>query len=114
MVTAAPTGEAPLVTRLRALAELRHRDPNEVATTATAWLGDLSDDAPAVPTGRWVIGLAQHELGRPGDAVASYRAAAEGARRQDDAHTESLARASMAISLLSLGDAGAAQREIAA
>ena len=113
MATAAPLSAEPLVTHLRALAELRHRDPSEVATTATALLADLADDHPAVPTGQWVLGLAQHELGDPATAVASYRGAAEGARRADDPHTESLARASMAISLLSLGDAAVAEREIA-
>lgn len=113
MVTAAPVDAEPLVTRLRALAELRHRDPREVATTARSILDDLDDEHPAAPTARWVLGLAQHELGEPAPAVASYRTAVDSAHRQHDAHTEAMARASLAISLLSMGDAAAAEREIA-
>jgi len=113
MATAAPKADAPLVDRLRSLADQRHRDPAEVARRATELLAGLAADDPAWPTGHWVLGLTSHELGRLPEALASYRAAVRSALEHRDAHTESLARASMAISLLSVGEASAAEREIA-
>ena len=60
-----------------------------------------------------MLGLTRHELADPRAAVSAFREAARAAHRRHDGHMESLARASMAISLLSLGDAVAAEREIA-
>jgi tetratricopeptide (TPR) repeat protein len=113
MATASHHADTPLVDRLRALADQRHRDPAEAAARAQELLDGLPPDDPAWPTGHWVLGLTHHELGALPQALASYRAAVRSAVEQRDVHTESLARAGMAISLLSLGDASAAEREIA-
>jgi tetratricopeptide (TPR) repeat protein len=93
---------------LRALADLRHRDPAAVHARATALLAGLADSDPARSAAHWVIGLADHELGSPRSAIDHFRAAVGLATQHRDAHAESLARASMAISLLSVGGAGAA------
>ena len=64
----------------------------------------------------WVVGLALHELGRPADAVASYRAAIDGCAAADGPELdeiEALATAGLAISLLGLGQATDANREMA-
>ena len=94
------------------LADLRHREPATVRDRTTVLLAaeGLTDAERA--TGCWVLGLALHELGQPADAVRQYRTAVRLAGRDGDVHTESRARASMAISLLSLGDAAGADREI--
>jgi len=98
---------------LRALAEQRHRDPAAVRDRAAALLDDADLAPAAIPVGEWVLGLALHELGEPGPAADHLRRAARQARRGGDAETEALARAGLAISLLSLGRTAAARREIA-
>ena len=79
--------------------------------------GELLDDRgqpPAVaPVAEWVLGLALHELGEPEEAARHLRRAARSAVQGGDAETEALARAGLAISLLSLGRTPAARREIA-
>ena len=98
---------------LRTLAEDRHRDPAAVRTRAAELLHD-PDQPPAVaPVAEWVLGLALHELGESAEAAGHLRRAARLAGRGGDAETEALARAGLAISLLSLGRTDAARREIA-
>ncbi|HET6954527.1 MAG TPA: hypothetical protein VFI47_29455, partial [Acidimicrobiales bacterium] len=97
---------------LRALAEERHRDPAVVRERAAELLADPDQPAGIVPVAEWVLGLALHELGRAEEAADHLRRGARAARRQGDAETEALARAGLAISLLSLGRTTAARREI--
>jgi tetratricopeptide (TPR) repeat protein len=94
------------------LAERRHRDPPSVLARATELLS-ASDDPRVPATAHRVIGLALHELDQPGEAVASFRRSV--ARSVDGGFSdeEALARASMAISLLTLGDTAGASGEIA-
>ena len=84
--------------------------PSRRATSALLATIDEEDESWA--TAQWVVGLTRHELADPEAAVRAFREAARAAHRRHDGHTESLARASMAISLLSLGEAAAAEREI--
>lgn len=100
-----------LVNRLWALAEQRHQDPQAVADETAEHLAALDPEHEAWPLGHWVLGLVRHELGDPPGAVAAYEEAAAAAWRAGDAHVEAVARASMAISLLSLGRAERAMRE---
>jgi CHAT domain len=97
---------------LRALAEERHRDPAAVRERAAAALADPDRPPGDAPVAEWVLGLALHELGRPEEAVDHLRRSARGARAAGDPETEALARAGLAISLLSLGRTAAARREI--
>jgi Tfp pilus assembly protein PilF len=97
---------------LRALAEARHRNPAAVRDKAAELL-DAPGDPAVVPVAEWVLGLALHELGEPAEAAGHLRRAARAAGRGGDAETEALARAGLAISLLSLGRTPAARREIA-
>jgi tetratricopeptide (TPR) repeat protein len=101
-----------VTTELRALAEDRHRDPAAVRARAAALLDDPAQPPAIAPVAEWVLGLALHELGEPGEAATHLRRAARLAERSGDAETEALARAGLAISLLSLGRTPAAHREI--
>jgi tetratricopeptide (TPR) repeat protein len=98
---------------LRALAEDRHRDPAAVRKRAAELLDDPARPPAVTPVAEWVVGLALHELGEPAEAAAHLRRAARLAGRGGDAETEALARAGLAITLLSLGRTPAARREIA-
>ena len=98
---------------LRALAEDRHRDPAAVRKRAAELLDDPAQPPAVAPVAEWVVGLALHELGEPAEAAAHLRRAARLAGRGGDAETEALARAGLAITLLSLGRTPAARREIA-
>lgn len=92
------------------LAELRHRNPGVVLEEASAVVRRHPPAAVAA-VAHWVVGLAQHELGRRRAAVASYRRAlrlADGA----DPGIAALARAGLAVSLLALGDADGALAEV--
>jgi hypothetical protein len=117
-------GNAAPVTRRRALDELaelaerRHRDPARAQRRARQLARGATDDLVAARAD-WVIGLTQHELGQAGDAVASYGrtvdrclAAPRGTEGAALAETLALARASMAISCLSIGDADRGANEI--
>ena len=75
MATAARDADAPLVAELRELADQRHRDPAEVVGQVERLLAGVPPNDPARPTGHWVVGLTNHELGRLPEAVAAYRAA---------------------------------------
>lgn len=97
---------------LRALAEERHRDPAAVRERAAAALADPDRPPGDAPVAEWVLGLALHELGRAEEAADHLRRSARGARAAGDPETEALARAGLAISLLSLGRTAAARREI--
>lgn len=102
MTTTASPPEA-LPDRLRALADQRHQDPQAVADELTLHLRSLAPEDEAWPLAQWVLGLVRHELGDPPGAVAAYEEAATSAGQRADADVEARARASMAISLLSLG-----------
>lgn len=98
---------------IRELAELRHRDPERVLAGATAALAAHPADPALTATAQWVAGLALHELGRPDDAVPRFRTAVRAATDVGDRYTAAVARASLAISLLAVGDDAAARRELA-
>jgi tetratricopeptide (TPR) repeat protein len=105
--------DASATVELRALAEDRHRDPSAVRARAAEILADESQPRSVACIAEWVVGLAHHELGEPALAVEHLRRAAQLARTGGDAETEALARAALAISLLSLGRTASARREIA-
>jgi tetratricopeptide (TPR) repeat protein len=99
---------------LRELAERRHRDPTQALARARELLA--SDDPVVVAMAEWVVGLALHELSRPAEAVASYRASIDGCNRVSDPATDeirALAGAGLAIALLAVGDGNEANREMA-
>src|SRR5262245_4354957 len=102
----------PPTIELRALAENRHRDPAAVRARAATILAASDGDLGVTAMAEWVLGLAHHELGEPGEAATHLRRAARLAGRVGDDETEALARAGLAISLLSLGRTAAARREI--
>ena len=100
------------LTQLRELAERRHRDPHVSLEEAQRFLA--SGDPRVEATASGVVGLLQHELGELAEAAHSHaRAVAISAARgwRDD---EAIARANMAPTLLALGDADGADREITA
>lgn len=97
--------------RLRELAERRHRDPGVSLEAAQEFLA--ADDPRVAATASGVVGLLQHELGQLAAAAQSHaRAVALSAAHgwRDD---EAIARANLASTLLALGDAAGADREIA-
>src|SRR5947208_1924914 len=95
----------------RQLADGRHRDPALVLSQATGLLAD-TDDPSVQATLWWVKGLALQELSRPHEAVASFRRSlAIDAGPATDGGV-ALTRASLAISLLSVGDTAGADREV--
>ncbi len=100
------------MTALQALAELRHRDPERVRGMAAVLLEDAALPGPVRATAEWVLGLALHELGRPAAAAGHLRTAVRLATRGRNLHTAAVARAGLAMSLLAVGDAAAAHREI--
>lgn len=101
-----------VVAELTRLAERRHRDPAAVRERADALVAAFDDDPAVRACGHWVLGLALHELGEPREAIGHYRRAVVAARAGDDADTLAVAQASMAISLLTVGRAGGAERAI--
>lgn len=113
MTPTAPVADVPRA-HLRELAERRHHDPQAVADEVRRHLTATDQGDDTWPLAHWVLGLAQHELGDAAGAVAAFEVAASAAQRSSDAHTEALARASMAISLLSVGDTARALLESAA
>ena len=96
---------------LRQLAEGRHRDPALVLSQATGLLAD-TDDPSVEATLWWVMGLALQELSRPREAVASFRRSLAIDAGTAIADCRALTRASLAISLLSVGDTTGADREV--
>ena len=101
------------IAALRTLAEERHRDPAAVRRQAEHVLADPALPPAAAPVAEWVLGLALHELGDTPAAVDHLRRAARAAARTDDSETEAVARAGLAVSLLSQGRTDGARREIA-
>ncbi len=93
------------------LAERRHRDPPSVLARATELLA-TSDDPQVAAAAHRVIGLAFHELDQPLDAVSSFARSVALSVEGGFADREGLARASMAISLLTVGDTEGAEREM--
>lgn len=104
--------DAPLAA-LRTLAEERHRDPAAVRRRAEEVLADPTLPTDVAPVAEWVLGLALHEMGDTPGAVDHLRRAARAAARTGDTETEAVARAGLAVSLLSRGDTADARREIA-
>lgn len=102
----------PSVTELRALAELRHRDPERVRADVTELLSRLPAHGPERATATWVLGLTIHELGRPAEAIGEFRRAVRLATAAHDRHGVAAARASLAMSLLATGDTAGAHREL--
>ena len=99
------------VEQLAELAEQRHRDPNVVLSRVREV---LANDGPpdVVAAARWVTGLALHELGRVPEAVESYRLAVESSLEHGLRDIEAQARAGLAISLVSAGEAKEATEQI--
>jgi hypothetical protein len=99
---------------LRELAERRHRDPSQALARARELTA--SDDPVVVVMAEWVVGLALHELGRPADAIDSYRASIDDCEAASDPAADeirALARAGLAIALLAVGDGNEANLEMA-
>jgi tetratricopeptide (TPR) repeat protein len=94
------------------LAERRHRDPPRVLARARDLLAE-TDDPRVVASVHRVLGLAFHELDQPQEAVASFRRSVSLSVEGGFADREALARASLAISLLTVGDTGAAEEQMA-
>ncbi|MGQ0617994.1 MAG: CHAT domain-containing protein [Acidimicrobiia bacterium] len=102
----------PVVDDLRRLAEERYRDPLDVLERARERLAGAGSDPEIEAVGRWVEGLALYEVGRVPEAVTAYRRAAARARDAGLTDCEAVARASLAISLLSLGEIAEAEATI--
>ncbi len=104
-------GSRAVLDELAELADRRHRDPAAVLARATELVEGA--DAPSVSAAAsWVVGLALHELGRHREALGRYRAAVATSVAHNLPDREAMARASMAISLLSVGDVAGSTREI--
>ncbi len=100
-----------ILEKLDDLAERRHRDPPSVLGQATELLAATDDPRVAAAAHR-VIGLAFHELDQPHEAVASFQRSVTLSVDGGFADREALARASMAVSLLTVGEAESAEREM--
>ena len=109
MTEAPPAGVS--VTHLEAVAELRHRDPRRALREARSLLSQPGCDDEVRAVGAWVVGLCLHELARFPAAIKSYRTAIDSADTGGFAGTSSLARASLAVSLVSIGDTDDARRQ---
>jgi hypothetical protein len=103
-----------IVSELFHLADLRHRDPAAVLRQAEELLDGHGGDPAVRAAAHWVIGLSLHELGDPCEALVHYRRAIRVAEQHAEGDTSALARASMAISLLSVGQAARADQAVAA
>ncbi len=99
------------VEHLAELAEQRHRDPTAVWHRACDLLAETSTPDVEAPL-RWVLGLAFHELGRVAEAIESYRLAVEISAAHRFRDVEAQARAGLAISLVSAGQAEEAAEQI--
>jgi CHAT domain-containing protein/tetratricopeptide (TPR) repeat protein len=95
------------------LAERRHRDPPSVLARARDLLAETDDPRVAAAAHR-VLGLAFHELDQLPEAVASFRRSVALSVDGGFADREALARAGLAISLLTVGDTARAEEEMAA
>ncbi|MEA2971548.1 MAG: hypothetical protein QOG82_6 [Actinomycetota bacterium] len=105
-------GPPEILEALDDLAERRHRDPPSVLARATELLATTDDPRVAAAAHR-VIGLAFHELDQAQEAVASFGRAVKLSVDGGFADREALARASLSISLLTVGDTDGAEREMA-
>jgi tetratricopeptide (TPR) repeat protein len=100
------------VRALHELAERRHRDPAAVRAEVEVVLADPGLDPALAPVAGWVLGLALHEIGDLAAARDQLESAVRAAHRLGDSETEATARGALAITLLALGRAPAAVREI--
>ncbi|HEX7277171.1 MAG TPA: hypothetical protein VF244_07325, partial [Acidimicrobiales bacterium] len=98
-----------LLDELDDLAERRHRDPPRVLARASTILGATDDPRVAAAAHR-VLGLAYHELDQTQEAVDSFARSVALSVEGGFADREALARASLAISLLTIGDTDGADR----
>ncbi|MDQ1429017.1 MAG: hypothetical protein QOK39_2493 [Acidimicrobiaceae bacterium] len=103
---------ADALTKLRELAEQRHRDPLVSLDGARTILGATDDPEVAGPA-LHVVALAQHELGNEVDAVSTFQHSIAITAELGLADWEAVARSGLAVSLVALGDATGAEREIA-
>ncbi len=92
------------------LAEMRHRDP--VAALEGA-MQETAGPPPSAAVAWWVVGLARHELVDLPGAIEAFRRALDLDAAAGGTGVEARARASLAISLLGLGQVAESQREIA-
>ncbi len=102
---------AVVLEEIRTLTERRHRDPASVLLRVTELMADAHD--PRVEAaGRLAAGLAMQEVGRIKDAVASFRLCVATSVGNGLTDEEALGRAQLAVALLNLGDATAAEQEV--
>jgi tetratricopeptide (TPR) repeat protein len=119
---AARTRQRTELALLAQLAERRHRDPAR-ARAETQRLQRALIDPVVAARAAWVVGLTSHELRASDEAVSSYEQAIQASLvpidppggEADQARIETLvlARASLSVSLLGLGDTDGAVREMA-
>ncbi|MDQ1440792.1 MAG: hypothetical protein QOG97_1020 [Acidimicrobiaceae bacterium] len=112
MYDPASVSPADALTTLRELAEQRHRDPL-VSLDGACIILAAADDPGVMGAALHVIGLAQHELGREVEAVATFRRSIAITAEIALTDWEAVSRAGLAVSLVALGDAAGAEREIA-
>src|SRR5205085_2961698 len=105
-------GPSEILEVLDDLAERRHRDPPSVLVRASELLAATDDPRVAAAAHR-VIALAHHELDQLEEAVASFGRSVSISVAGGFADREALARAGLAISLLTVGDTDGAEREMA-
>jgi tetratricopeptide (TPR) repeat protein len=104
--------QAVTLEQLADLADQRHRDPNAVLLRVQELL-DTAHSPNVDAIARWVLGLALHELGRFGEAVRNYRLSIDTSVQHGLRDNEAQARAGLAVSLVSAGDAEGAAEQIA-
>jgi tetratricopeptide (TPR) repeat protein len=102
---------AAVLDEIRSLTERRHRDPASVLVRVTELIAD-AEDPRVEAAGHLAAGLALQEVGRIKDAVARFRECVETSSCHGLADQEALGRAQLAVALLNLGDAVAAEQEV--
>ncbi len=112
IVWRAAIGEIPRQPEFLALAEMRSKDPTGLVLDATTRLAHVDAEPSSLAYLYWVRGLARHELALPDEALTDYGTAIDLARVLGLRDCESRARASRAISLLSIGRSAEAISEI--
>ena len=102
---------AAVLDEIQVLIERRYRDPASVLTRVSELIAG-NEDPRVQASGRLALGLALQEVGRIKDAVASFRVCVAVSLAHGLADQEALGRAQLAVALLNLGDAAAAEHEI--
>ncbi|HVF13397.1 MAG TPA: CHAT domain-containing protein [Acidimicrobiales bacterium] len=102
---------AAVLDEIRTLTERRHRDPANVLRRVNELMEGAAD--PRVEAaGRLAAGLALQEVGRIKEAVASFRLGVAASVGHGLTDQEAVGRAQLAVALLNLGDATAAEQEV--